>query len=309
MTTAMKGPLVVYGQRPPLGTGVNGSENPYLGPSMFYGGIGLLDSRAGYNNTKAGCIGFIGSDFLSIDATPSTLAANNIAASQSPAAGAITLVSATGAGVTVTSAAQYMSASGVTIPAGTLALDGPTGFVGFGRATSANSGQNEISAYDPSTLISRAVKIVSGGSDSGITFTVNGWDMYGFPMTEIITGAAIGTANGLKAWKYISSVTHTGTVAGTITIGTQDVIGLPFQVLRFGRTAVIYNNAAITANTGFTAAVTTSPATSITGDVRGTYALQSAADGTKTIQIWVTIPPASLNVTNGAASVYGVTQA
>jgi hypothetical protein len=309
MTTAMKGPLVIYGQRPPLGTGANGSENPYLAPSMFYGGAAYLDSRAGYNNTKAGCVGFVGSDILAVDATPATLSAVNIAASQSPAAGAITLVSTTGAGVTVTSAAQYMPASGVTIPAGTLALDGPTGFVGFGRITSSNSGQSEISAYDPATMLSRAVRLVSGGNDSGITFTISGWDVYGFPMTETITGANAGTANGAKAWKYISGITHTGSVAGTLTIGTQDVIGLPFQTLRFGRLDIAYNNAWITANTGFTAAVTTSPATSTTGDVRGTYALQSASDGTKTIQVYITVPPAAINTVNGATSVYGVTQA
>lgn len=309
MTTAFKGPVVVYGQRPPLGTGATGSENPYLAPSMFYGGAAYLDSRAGYNNTKAGCVGFVGSDILAIDAIPATLSAVNIAASQSPGAGAITLVSATGAGITVTAAAQYMPASGITIPAGTLAVDGPTGFVGYGRATGANSGQFEISAYDPSTMISRALRFVSGGVDTGITFTVSGWDVYGFPMTETITGASTATANGLKAWKYISGITHSGSVAGTLTIGTQDVIGLPFQVLRFGRVAINYNNAAISANTGFTAGVVTVPATSTTGDVRGTYALQSASDGTKTIQVFVTIPPAVLNTVNGAASVYGVTQA
>jgi len=309
MTTAMKGPLVIYGQRPPIGTGATGSENPYLAPSMLYGGVGYLDSRAGYNTTKAGCVGFVGGDLLVLDATPATLSAVNIAASQSPGAGAITLVSTTGAGVTVTSAAQYMPASGVTIPAGTLALDGATGFIGYGRASNANSGQYEISAYDPSTLLSRAIRLVSGSNDSGITFTVSGWDIYGFPMTETITGANAGTANGAKAWKYISGITHTGTVAGTLTIGTQDVIGLPLQALRFGRLEIAYNNAWITANTGFTAAVTTSPATATTGDVRGTYALQSASDGTKTIQVFITIPPANLNTVNGAASVYGVTQA
>jgi len=308
MTTAFKGPIIVYGQRPPPGTGATGSENPYLAPSMFYGGSGYYDSRAGYNNTKAGCVGFVGNDLLVLDATPATKAATNIAASQSPGAGAITLVSTTGAGVTVTSAAQFMPASGVTIPAGTLALDGPTGFIGYGRATNANSSQYEISAYDPSTLLSRTLTFVSGGNDSGITFTVSGWDIYGFPMTETITGGNATAANGAKAWKYISGITHSGSVAGTLTIGTNDVIGLPLQALRFGRVEIAYNNAWITANTGFTAAVTTSPATATTGDVRGTYALQSASDGTKTIQVFITIPPANLNTVNGAASVYGVTQ-
>lgn len=309
MTTAMKGPLIVYGQRPPLGTGATGSENPYLGPSVFWGGVGMVDGRAGYNNTKAGIVGFAGMDLLAMDITPSALTAANISASASPGAGAIVLVSVTGAGVTVTSAAQYMPASGVTIPAGTLALDGPTGFVGYGRASSANSGQFEISAYDPSTLISRAIRYVSGGNDTGITFTCSGWDMYGFPMTETVTGANAGTATGLKAFKYISGITHTGSVATTLTIGTTDVFGLAFQTLRFGRLQIVANSAPVTASTGFVAAVTTSPATATTGDVRGTYALQTASDGTKTFQFYHTIPPAVLNTQNGAASIYGVTQA
>lgn len=308
MSTAFKGPLIVYGSRAPLGTGVNGSENPYLGPSLFYGNVGYLDSRAGYNNTAAGCTGFVGSDILAIDATPSTKAATNIAASSSPGAGAIALVTTTGAGVTVLAASLYMPASGVTIPAGTLALDGATGFINYGRLLNSNSNRTDISAYDPSTMLSRTVQIVSGGVDTGITFTVTGWDVYGFPMTETITGASGAAASGAKAWKFISAVTHTGSVASTVTVGTNDVIGLPFQVLRFGRIAINYNNAGITANTGFTAAVVTVPSTSILGDVRGTYLLPSAADGTKTIQIFVTVPPAVLNTVNGAASVYGVTQ-
>lgn len=308
MTTAMKGPLVVYGQRPPPGSG--GSENPYLGPSLMYGGASLIDPRVGYNNTVSGATGWVSADVLALDATPSTLAVANIAASQSPAAGAITLVSTTGAGVTVLSASQFMPAANTTIPSGALALDGNSATIlGYGRASSSNSGQFEIKSYDPSLLLSRAVRLVSGGNDSGITFTVIGFDIYGVAMTETITGANAGTATGAKAWKFITSVTHTGSVAGTLTIGTTDIIGLPFQVLRFGRLGIVFNNAWITANTGFTAAVVTVPATSTTGDVRGTYLLPSASDGTKTLQVYVSLPPAVLATNYGAASMLGVAQA
>lgn len=310
MATAMKGPLIVYGQRPPIGTGATGSENPYLGPSLMFGGASLLDTRVGYNNVVAGATGWVSADVLALDVIPATLAANNIAASQSPAAGAITLVSATGAGVTVLSAAQYMPAANTTIPINTLALDGNSAtLLGYGRASSSNSGQFEIKSYDPSLLLSRTIRLVSGGNDSGITFTVSGYDIYGVAMTETITGANAGTASGAKAWKFITGVTHTGSVAGTLTIGTNDVIGFPFQVLRFGRLGLVWNNAWITANTGFTAAVTTSPATALTGDVRGTYALQSASDGTKSLQVYLSMPPAVMATNYGAASMFGVAQA
>lgn len=306
MTSAVKGPMVVYGQRPPIGSG--GSENPYLAPSLFAGNSGMFDMRPGYRNTWGSAVGFCGNDILCLDATPSTKAATNIAASQSPGAGAITLVSSTGAGVTVTSAAQFMPASGVTIPSGVLALDGAVAFVNYGRQLNSLSNNYGVVAYDPSTLIARTLQFVSGSNDSGITFTVKGWDIYGFPLTETITGANAGTASGAKAWKYINTITHSGSVAGTLTIGTNDVFGLPFQVLRFGRVSLCWNNGWITANTGFTAADTTSPATATTGDVRGTYGVQSASDGTKTLQSYIVSPPAALVTNNGATSLFGVSQ-
>jgi hypothetical protein len=304
--TAMPGPLVVFGDRNPSGTGSTASTNPDKAPSLVWGGVGLIDPRAGYNRTKYGTIGFMSNTMAPVvDAVPSTISAVNIAASQSPAAGAITLVTVTGAGVTVLSATQTVFPSGNVMTVGALALDGPSGLTGFGSANLGNSGQNVISLYDPSKMLSRIVRITSGGNDSGITFTVNGHDIYGFNMTETITGANAGVASGRKAFKYIDSITHTGSVASTITIGTGDVFGFPIRSDVYGYARIIWNNATIAANTGFTAADTTSPATAVTGDVRGTYLVVSASDGTKRLIMFMTPSVANLGTTVG---LFGVAQ-
>ena len=114
------------------------------------------------------------------------------------------------------------------------------------------------------------------------------------------------TTNGKKAFKYIASVTPDVTNAITYSVGTTDIFGLPLLSNFFSDVAINYNAAAITANTGYVAAVTTSPATTTTGDVRGTYAVQSATDATKRLAIRQFVLPANMGSTAG---LFGVTQA
>lgn len=306
--SAYPGPLVVFGDRNPVGTGATGSSNPDKGPSLIWGGAGLLDPRAGYNRNKYGAIGFSASSRIPvIDFVPAALAVANISASASPGAGAITLVSVTGAGITVLATATMVFPSLNIVPVNALAIDGGPGLVGFGSANLGNSGQNVISVYDPTKTSARNVRLSSGGNDTGITFTVNGYDIYGYPMTETITGANAGIASGAKAFKFITSITHTGSVATTLSVGTGDVFGFPIRVDTLGYLEITWNAAQITATTGFTAAVTTNPATSLTGDVRGTYAVQGAAsDGTRRLQVFIT--PSVANIGTNAG-LFGVTQA
>lgn len=143
-----------------------------------------------------------------------------------------------------------------------------------------------IQVYNPGDMSSRAVKIVSTTSQVVQTFTVNGLDVYGYPMTEVITtvGTSAATTNGKKAFKYIKSVTPSVTDGtGFYSVGTQDIIGLPlrsdaYQVGIQYDVTLMMNNAAIVASTGYLSAVLTTP-TAVTGDVRGTYALQTASNG------------------------------
>lgn len=301
--TALTGPLVVGSENPGGYPSANG--NPEKGPSLFDFGTALLDPRAPftyYNGQPFGApmYGFIGGGYIAVDQAPSAISAVNISASASPGAGAIVLVSSSGAGITV-GTSIVRSDTGATVT-GLLAIDGAMTPVTFGQA-------GTVHTWDPTKAVARNIRFSSGSDDSGITFTVTGYDVYGYPMSETITGAAIGVASGKKAFKYIATITHTGSVAGTLSVGTGDVYGFPIRVDRFAYADIAWASARITANTGFTAAVTTT-ATATTGDVRGTYAVQgTTSDGTRQLQIKITPSVANLSGTSLTTGLFGVTQA
>lgn len=301
--SALTAPAHVVQQRNALG---NANQQADSAPSLQYGGgPGIQDSRLPYNlansGTGAQIVGWYNN--LVCNAVPSALAANNIAASQSGATGTpLNLVSVTGAGVTVLSSPQIMLPSLVSVPAGTLALDGPVGYQRFG--------QRDVTVfYDHTTTLSRAVRIVSAGNDSGITFLISGFDIYGFPMTQRLTGANIGTATTTKTFKYISSIVPSGNTAAAVTVGTTDVYGFGLRADQWGYVYLVWAGTTVTASTGFTAADTTNPATNLTGDVRGKYATQSASNGTNRLEMEVLPNIVALNVTPITNGLFGVPQA
>ena len=212
--TAFEGPLIVYGSRNALGQG--GSNNPNKSPSMFGQGAGLLDDRAGYNTARWGCIGFCGGIYTTINQTPQTLTATNIAGANTATAGTpLTLVTTANSGVTlVSSGGVTVWSSGTVIPANTLILDGLPGLIApYQAVAQPSSGNTMVSLYDPTKAIARNVRITTTADDSGGFYTVAGYDLYGFPMTETITGVATAVASGKKAFKFISSITPSGTAA------------------------------------------------------------------------------------------------
>lgn len=300
--TAFTGPLVTFGQAP------ISDYNANRGPSLFDVGSGLLDPRPQFTydglRFSGNIYGFGGLSHLpTLQAVPAVLAVNNIAASQVPvAATPLTLVAATGAGITVGQTITR-SDTGVLVT-GLLAIDGPSGGLPFGSGATGSGGP--VNLWDPSKLLARAVRIVSAGNDSAATFVVRGFDVYWNPMVETITGANAGTATGKKAFKYIASITPAGTLSGSaITVGTTDIFGLPLRADFVSETEINMADAWITAATGFTPAVTTNPATAITGDVRGTYALQTASDGTRRLALFQT--PLIANIAS-VVGLFGQTQ-
>lgn len=222
---------------------------------------------------SSGGFGVINWPTYTYDIVPLTKNASGYAASQSPSSSALTLTAGTG----VTSSVDTF---GVT----RYAADVP-----------------------------RCVTITSGGNDSGITFTVKGYDVYGAAMSEKITGSNGSTATGKKAFLSVTSITPSGAVASTVTAGTADTFGMPVQVIDkcYIDTQNWNNTTSIDAGT-FTVADQTSPATTTTGDVRGTYAPSSASDGTKRLVMGIILNATQTNSSQAAANavaILGVTQA
>jgi hypothetical protein len=144
--------------------------------------------------------------------------------------------------------------------------------------------------WSPQALLGRAVSITAAAGATYATATVNGYDIYGYPMSEAITITAGSTVNGKKAFKYIKSVVLSGGTADTThaySVGTADVFGLPLRSDTFGD--IIVNNASslvattlITAATNYLPADRTTPSAT-TADVRGTFAATSSSGANKLI--------------------------
>lgn len=303
----------VMGRVPP---GSGGSAQPsWIAPSMDAVGHGIQDARwpwnQGSNANVPNVVGWYDPGCHPVlDLVPSALTTTAIAAAQVPTAGvALTLVSSSGAGITVSSSATYMLPSGNTIASGTLFIDSVPVYRTFGLTTGSNEYSNTV-CYDAATMLGRAVAIRSVGDDSGATFVVAGYDIYGYPLSETITGSsgAPGTANGKKAFKAVTSVTPAGTLSGSnVSVGQSDIFGLP--ILATAQSALVgyWNNLILYGTGTFVAAVLTSPATATTGDVRGTLVPGSASDGSKRLTLFQH-PSLSQMITSGInIGMFGVT--
>lgn len=309
--TQNSGPIAITGQQPAVNS-YTPDYNGDVGPSMAWGGMGFLDPRVLYNGQtqpgQSAVQGFAGGMIETLDSIPTASAVNNIAASAVPVAGtAMTLTSTANSVVTRLSTAVVGLASKLAIPVGTLVLDTQPGFFATSSTTTPGASTSNVVWYSPASNLARAIKIVSAGNDASATFTVAGYDIYGYAMTEKITGGSGASAAGKKAFKFISSVTPAGTVSGSnVSIGTTDVFGFPMRSAAFAQALIFYNSALITATTGYLA-YSNVAATSVTADVRGTYAVQSAADGVKTLVVHQVVSPGIVML--GAQGLFGQSQA
>jgi len=113
------------------------------------------------------------------------------------------------------------------------------------------------------------------------TLTVTGTDIDGNVLVET-SGSGTSMA-GKKAFKTITAVESSTGITGA-TVGTGDVLGLPVFLENTGHVlGEMEDGAAATAGT-LVAGVSTA-ATATTGDVRGTYDPNSAANGAKDFQL------------------------
>lgn len=303
--TGFAGPLFQFG----ASAEAYADYNPDRSPSLFDQGLGIMDPRQPFHfepgqqgsGFSQQAYGWYGNEWIdNIGQVPSTASTTTIAAAQAPSAGTpLTLVTSTGGGITV--GVSITRADTGVVVSGLLAIDGAMGYVQNG-----SSGGSLI--YSPATSIARTLQCHSVGNDQSGTLTIRGFDIYNFPVTETLTLTNGGTATSQKALKYVYSLTPGGTLSGSnISVGQSDTYGFSIRSDLFQKIQIWWPDTTLIASpTGYTAAVTTSPATATTGDVRGTYALQGSGSN-NTRRLVVTTRVSATNVANATALV-GVTQ-
>jgi len=156
------------------------------------------------------------------------------------------------------------------------------------------------------------VSVVSHDTTAvSLDILISGYDYLGQAMSELhqVTNAAK-TKTGAKAFAYVKSVAITAAAdasADTLNIGTGSKLGLPLALQKIGHLVAaslggVQELINVAANVTAVAAVTTSPATTTTGDVRGTVTFNGTLDGTA--EAMVAYHVAARNT----ASVHGVLQ-
>lgn len=215
-------------------------------------------------------------------ATSTTYYVNQIGA-------AALMLSATpgGAPIAATSAGSGTQTLNVTAPSGYdnspfLPWQPP---VIFGQGGTGTGGSQRY--WNPCWSLSRTLILTNNGNDTSGTYTVAGFDQYGYPLTQVLTGPSTSTVSTTKAFKYIQSITPAGTINSTsVSVGTNDVFGLPLRTDYLQSLLVYMNNGLIAPSSAtFVAADITTPS-GTTGDVRGTYYSGTASDGTKRYTIF-----------------------
>ena len=95
-----------------------------------------------------------------------------------------------------------------------------------------------------------------------------------------------------------------------MTIGTTDILGLPLRAFDAGYMVRMGWNNALANDAGtFVVADMTTPATSTTGDVRGTYVPSSATNGIKRLVAVIALPGIAVGPNSTRTGALGVTQA
>lgn len=148
------------------------------------------------------------------------------------------------------------------------------------------------------------------------TIVVSGYDAYNQAMSETLSITATGTsksAAGKKAFRYIGSIAITAatdSTANTLDVGFGNVFGLPVA-LPFASNALAPTVDGVADTPTWVVQDQTNPATSTTGDVRGTIAFATAADGTKRFSL-VVLVPSQFDTPGGLTAkqaVFGIDQA
>lgn len=155
----------------------------------------------------------------------------------------------------------------------------------------------------------RAISLTSAGDLSAVNFLVTGFTKFGQRQTQLVTGPNATTVNSLKGFASILSIVPTATSATTVSVGVADVFTLPFRLVDINY--MVSNKwASVLAQNAGTAVIgdTTSPATNLTGDPRGTYApVGSASNGARRLTVCMHLDGTQCGVSATRANLIGVT--
>lgn len=308
--TAITGPFVSFGETQ-TSSGAVQEYNSQAGPSAFYQGVMLYDGRPYYGyqpgqGATAPVYGWVGTDsVVAVSQVPTTISTNTIAQTQ-------TSTTTTTKTLTLTASNTTNATVGVSITApengqtvtGLIAIDSAMTTVTYGS-------DGAINAWSPATSLARCVSIFATSDDSGGVFTVNGRDVYGYLMSETVVGASANgrSATTQKAFKYISTITASGTINSTgVIVGVADTFGLPLMISNPGQLSVFVSSGTQSQSLATLATVvvgsTVATQTSTTPDVRGTFASSIASNGDRRFTFVIRPNAAAL----GSTGLFGGTQ-
>jgi hypothetical protein len=136
---------------------------------------------------------------------------------------------------------------------------------------------------NPREMLSRGLAVQASTVQAGTgTILISGWDVWGQPMTELVTALGTTSAYTKKAFKYVQSAvpqTLGTTITATYTLGLSDVFGFPFRTDQPEYITAQAGGTTLSNTVGITTAVITA-ATNTTGDVRGTIQVSGLGGGT-----------------------------
>lgn len=186
---------------------------------------------------------------------------------------------------------------------------GPSAATPTGHAFGGQFGAGLARLYNPREMCSRGIAIQSVTAIAvAYSAVVSGWDVWGNPMTEILSAATGVTAFiGKKAFKYISSITSGTTVPSSqaVAFGISDIVGLPLRGDYWEEFYATWNGVAMANFSGFVAGNVATTISNGTSDVRGTLQLSTAiitgglatamsvvaSNGTGRVVVYMTTPP------------------
>lgn len=319
--TAYTGPTVTFGVTLSStgGNGITGADLEHNGqraPDFSDLGDAMMDPRVAYayqpgSSPTSKTFGFFNNQGV-VDYVPTTLNASAFvvgATVSTGVVGAFTLAAASSAtGTYATTIIAPETGQAVSV----IAIDSTAAYLSFGS-------DGAFVAWNPAAGTGRNITITKSSNLDAGTYTIAGRDMYGFKMTEQITSSSSTNLAGVKAFKYISSITNTTTPTSTgVSIGFGDVYGLPLYAPYLGLNAQIrlnasaYSSAVAVAlsSANFTLASTAATQTSTTPDVRGTYASTTASNGT--VRLQMVVNPTAANIatitSTNVSGLFGGTQ-